>query len=129
MELSAKIKGAIKLSLTAPVLVVGLTGDLFGNSTIIEAGIPSKNLGIVNTAQGLKTPSWLYGIMKGKSSHQIVIDGIDSIDKESQEKFYELLKYKTISNVELPSDCTIIVTAKDLENVSETILRLCLLVK
>ena len=129
MVLNTKINEVIKLSKTAPVLAVGLTANLFENSTVIEASIPSKSLGIVNTATGLKTPTWLYGIMKGKSSHQIVIEGIDSIDKESQEKFYELLKYKAISDVELPKDCTIIVTAKDLKNVSETILRLCLLVK
>ena len=129
MILYSKIIEIIKLSKTAPVLAVGFAANLFENSTIIEANIPSKSLGIVSTATGVKMPNWLYGIMKGKSSHQIVINGIDSIEKENQEKFYELLKYKAISNIELPSDCNIIVTAKDLKNVSETILRLCLLVK
>ena len=119
----------IKLSLVSPVLVVGLPGDLFGNSTIIDAKIPSESLGVINTAAGLKFPTWLNGIMKGNSSHRIVIDGIDLIDKENQEKFYELLKYKAISDIKLPSDCTIIVTAEELKNVSQTILRLCLLVE
>ena len=129
MVLNSKISKIKDLSKTAPVLVLGFPSTLFGNSTILEADIPSKNLGIVNTKNGLKKPSWFNDIVKGLGSHQIVINGIDEIDKENQEKFYELLKYKAISNVELPNDCNIIVLAKELKNVSDTILELCLLVK
>ena len=129
MDLLNKIKEAIRLSKISPVLVVGIPSDLFGKSTIIEANIPPKDLGIVYTSSGLKMPEWFFGIAKGKASHQIVIDGIDLIDKEDQEKFYELLKYKAISDIDLPSDCTIIITAENLKNVSETILRLSLLVE
>ena len=129
MNPNNKINEIIKLSRTAPVLAVGYSSKSFGASTIISAGIPSAELGIVNTISGLQAPSWFYEIVKGKSSHQIVIDGIDSIDKESQKKFYELLKYKAISDVELPADCTIIVTANNINNVSQTILRLCLLAR
>lgn len=129
MVSNSKINEIVKLSKTAPVLAVGYSKEQFGQSTIIDGGISSKNLGVVNTATGLRAPTWLYGIMKGKTSHQIIIDGIDLIDKESQEKFYELLKYKAISDIDLPSDCNIIVLAKDLKEVSETIIRLCLLIK
>ena len=123
-----QVREVIKFSKMGPVLTVGLTADNFENSTVIDANIPVKELGMTNTSTGLKYPTWFSNIKEGKSSHQIVIDGIDSIDKESQEVFYELLKYKAISDINLPSDCTIIVTAKDLKNVSETIIRLCLLV-
>lgn len=129
MGLSSKINEIKELSKASPVLAVGIPLAMFGDSTIIESTIPSKSLGIVNTAKGLKAPSWFYGIVKGNQSHQIIINNIDSIDKENQEKFYELLKYKAISNVELPADCKIIVLATDLNKVSETILRLCLVVK
>jgi hypothetical protein len=129
MILNSKINEIKELSKTSPVLAVGIPLAMFGESTIIEASIPSKSLGIINTAKGIKAPSWFYGIVKGNESHQIIINNIDSIDKESQEKFYELLKYKAISDVELPADCKLIVLATDLNKVSETILRLCLLVK
>lgn len=129
MKMDAKINEIIKLSRTAPVLAVGFSSSSFGDSTVISASIPSAELGIVNTLSGLQAPSWFYEIVKGNSSHQIVIDGVDSIDKENQEKFYELLKYKAISDIDLPADCTIIVTASNINNVSETILRLCLLAR
>lgn len=129
MVLYAKLNEVIAISKTAPVLALGLPTNMFGDSTIIKSNIHSYDLGIVNSSAGLKIPTWLDGIMKGKSSHQIVIDSIDLIDKVNQEKFYELLKYKAISNVDLPLDCNIIVTASDLKKVSNTILRLCLLVK
>lgn len=129
MDLSSKINEINELSKSSPVLAVGIPIEMFEESTIIESTIPSKSLGILNTAKGLKAPSWFYGIVKGNGSHQIIINNIDSIDKESQEKFYELLKYKAISDVKLPTDCKIIVLATDLNKVSETILRLCLLIK
>ncbi|MDD4815958.1 MAG: hypothetical protein PHQ62_02320 [Clostridia bacterium] len=124
-----KLRDIIKLSKISPVLVVGLPATIFGEATVINADIPSKNLGIVNTANGLKYPSWFFEILKGTASHQIIINGIDKIDKESQEKFYELLKYKAISNVELPHDCNIIVIAENLKNVSATILNHCQVIK
>lgn len=129
MNLSSKINEIKELSQASPVLAVGIPLEIFEKSTVIESTIPSKSLGIISTAKGLEVPSWFHEIVKGNGSHQIIINNIDSIDKESQEKFYELLKYKAISDVELPADCRIIVLATDLNKVSETILRLCLLVK
>ncbi len=129
MTLNAKVNRAKQLAQTAPVLVPDCPVELFGAAVVLPAQIPSQRLGIINTAQGLQLPAWLEQIMHGDASHQIIIDGIDLIDRESQHKFYELLKYKMISGVKLPNDCTIIVLAKDLTNVAETILRLCLVVE
>ncbi len=128
MVLKSKINKIKELSKTSPVLAVGIPQEMFGESTVIEGSIPSKSLGIVNSAKGMKAPTWFYNIAKGKASHQIIINNIDLISKENQEKFYELLKYRAISDIPLPDDCTIIVLANDLNKVSETILRLCLLV-
>ncbi len=129
MASNVKVNQAKQLAKTAPVLAVDCPIEFFGAATVLPAQIPSSRLGIVNTAHGMQMPTWLDQIMHGKASHQIIIDGIDLIDRESQLKFYELLKYKMISGVELPRDCTIIVLAKDLTNVEETILRQCLVVK
>ena len=128
MNLKSKIDEVKKYSKASPVLVTGLPADIFGNSTIIKGSIPSKDLGIINTADGLQYPHWFIELSK-KESHQLVIENIDEITKESQEKFYEILKYKTISSVDLPKNCRIIVTAQDLKNVSESIMRLCLIIK
>ena len=129
MALNVKVNQAQQMAKTAPVLVVDCPIELFGAATVLSAQISSRHLGIINTAQGLQLPAWLEQIMHGKTSRQIIIDGIDTIDRESQHKFYELLKYKMISGVELPHDCTVIVLAKNLNNVEETILRQCLVVE
>lgn len=122
-------KKIIELSKISPVLVVSDKEVDFKGSTILPSKIPSKNLGVVNTATGLKCPAWFFDILKGKASHQIVIKDIDLISFYSQQKFCELLKYKTISTIELPSDCNIIVTAKDIKKVAPIILSLCQVVK
>lgn len=129
MGLNAKINAVKDLARTAPVLVLGVSAEMFGTSTVLEADIASKELGIVNTPRGLKTPRWFYELVNGNGSHQIIINNLDAIDQENQAKFYELLKYKTISTIELPADCRLIVIAHDLKKVAAKIMRLCLLVE
>ena len=97
-----------KLSAVSPVLVTGIKKEYFKNAEILPANIASKDLGIVNTSKGLKAPKWFVRVMKDDIS-TIVIDGIDSIDTESEEKFYELLKYKTISSIEFYKEIKIVV--------------------
>ena len=63
MRLSSKINEIKELSKASPVLAVGIPLAMFGDSTIIESTIPSKSLGIINTAKGLKAPSWFYNII------------------------------------------------------------------
>ena len=123
------IENIEQLAQQAPVLVIGKKVDDFKNYTLIEADIPSQDLGAINTASGVKFPKWLESIQSGKSSKKIIINNIDSLDVELQEKFYELLKYKTISSMDLPKDCTIIVLANNIENVSDTLQRLCLIIE
>ena len=45
----------------------------------------------------------------------LVINNINEIDVNEQTKFIEILKYKKISTFDLPKDCIIIVTAKNLK--------------
>ncbi len=118
-----------KLSAVSPVLVAGLAKENFKNAEILPANIASKDLGIVNTSKGLKAPMWFEHVLKSDIINTIVIDGIDSIDIESQEKFYELLKYKTISSIEFYKEIKIVVLYKDLKKVSPSILSLCQIIK
>lgn len=117
-----------KLSAVSPVLVAGLAKEDFKNAEILPAGIPSKDLGIVNTSKGVKAPKWFINVMNS-DTNTIVIDGIDGIDMESQEKFYELLKYKTISSIEFYKEIKIVVLYKDLKKVSPNIISLCQVIK
>ena len=64
-----------------------------------------------------------------KNVPQIVIKDLDKIDEYDQEKFYEILKYKAISNIDLPKDCNIIVTSNDIKKVSANIISLCQVIR
>ena len=125
MDYKTKVLDYAKIS---PVILQNGNLDDFKNAIILNASIPSKNLGIVNTKNGLKAPKWFVDVKKGENPI-IVINNLDEIDKYNQEKFYELLKYKTISNIELPLNTKIIVLAKNLENISQNILSLCMVIK
>lgn len=117
-----------QLSTISPVLVTDVTKEYFENAEILPAGISSKDLGIVNTSKGLKAPKWFVNLLKN-DINTVVIDKIDEIDMESQEKFYELLKYKTISNIEFYKEIKIVVLCKDLNKVSPNITSLCQIIK
>ena len=65
---------------------------------------------------GRSTRIWLNQILNTNTSKLLVIDKIDSIPKEEQLKFCELLKYRKISTFELPKNCVIIVTATTINN-------------
>ena len=53
-------------------------------------------------------------IINPKDAKILVIDNIDSISKEEQLKFSELLEHRKISTFNLPDNCVIIVTAKNI---------------
>ena len=125
MNFKAKVLDYAKIS---PVIL--LNGNLtdFENAIVLESTISSKNLGIVNTEKGLKAPKWIVEA-KNQKEPLIVINNLDYIDKYNQKKFYELLKYKAISNIELPVNTRIIILANDLEKISPNIINLCVVYK
>lgn len=122
--LSQKIEEILSLSKVSPIIVCGLSSKMFENAVVIDAKIDSSKLGITNTKDGLKYPEWFLDL---KNKEILIIDQIDSISKEEQEKFYELLKYKEITNTALPENIKIIVLAKDIKNVAGSTKRLCLI--
>lgn len=126
MVTQSKLKNIVKLSKTNPVLVEKVPAELFDNAVVITGDINSKQLGIVQVEKGLKAPKWFTQLNRMEGDKLLVIANVDDVKKEEQEKFYEVLKYKQISGVDLPQGTSIIVLAKDIKNVSETILRLCI---
>ena len=57
-------------------------------------------------------PNWYTKLIEKSQNGQcaLIIKGIDTIKKEEQFKFIELIKYKKISTFKIPTNCTIIVT-------------------
>lgn len=124
MKETSKNVDILKLAEFSPVLAINFDIKLLKDYVVIESNISSKDLGIINTNKGLKTPKWFYNLKKN-SLKTLIIKDIDLISIEEQEKFYEILKYKTVSGISL-GDCKIILMANDINKVSPTITNLCL---
>ncbi len=122
------LQDILKMAEISPVLVNEFKIGDFQNAIILPAEMDSKKLGIVSTKKGLKAPKWYVDAVKSDKD-TIVIDTIDKIDKYNQEKFYELLKYQSISSVPFKKHIKIIVLYCDLKNVAENIISLCQIVK
>ena len=52
-------------------------------------------------------------ILGTNASKILIIDKIDSVSKEEQLKFCELLEHRKISTFSLPENCVILVTANE----------------
>ena len=59
-------------------------------------------------------PKWYDNVLNIKENKVLVIDKIDTISKEEQLKFCELLEHRKISTFELPKNCVIIITANEI---------------
>lgn len=109
----------------APILVDFMHGEDFDNSVVLPANIDAKELNGHYEGVEFLPPKWLDEILKS-SKRLLVIDRIDSISKEEQMKFGELLEYRKISTFDLPENCVIIVTAKEInkDKINEEVLSL-----
>ena len=98
----------------APILVDFIFGQDLEDSIVLPANIDIKELNGYYDDINFMPPKWLNQILNTNTSKLLVIDKIDSIPKEEQLKFCELLKYRKISTFELPKNCLVIVTCSDL---------------
>lgn len=94
----------------APILVDFLFGKDLPYATILPANLDIKELNGHYENTEYLPPRWLNELQQN-SNNLLVIDQIDTISKQEQLKFYELLKYRKISTFALPSECRIIITA------------------
>lgn len=110
----------------APVLVDFLPINDFDFAVTIPANIDIKELNGHYEGLDFIPPKWLNEILSSTKNKMLVIDKIDTISKEEQLKFVELLKYRKISTFELPKDCLIIITANEIntEKISNEIFSL-----
>ncbi len=98
----------------APVLVDFISSKDLNEAVVLPANIDTKELNGHYDGVDFMPPKWLNEILSTNESKFLVIDKIDTILKEEQLKFCELLEYRKISTFELPKNCVIIVTANEI---------------
>ena len=97
----------------APILVDFLSGNDIKNAVILPANIDSKELNGHYDGVDFLPPKWMSEILGTNASKIVIIDKIDSVSKEEQLKFCELLEHRKISTFSLPENCVILVTANE----------------
>lgn len=107
----------------APILVDFLSGNDIKNAVILPANIDSKELNGHYDGVDFLPPKWMSEILGTNASKILIIDKIDSVSKEEQLKFCELLEHRKISTFSLPENCVILVTANEVnkDKISEEI--------
>ena len=97
-----------------PILVDFISSKDLNQAIVLPANIDAKELNGHYGGTDFMPPKWLNEILSTNESKFLVIDKIDTILKEEQLKFCELLEYRKISTFELPKNCVIIVTANEI---------------
>ena len=97
----------------APILVDFIDGSSIPNCVVLPANCEITELnGHYNNVEFV-SPEWLNKL-EGSTPTILVIDKIDSIPKNEQTKFVEILKYRQVSTFELPKNTVIVVTTKEI---------------
>ena len=109
-----------------PVLVDFIFGCDFDKAVVLPANTMVNELNGHYDNMEYVPPKWFNDLLSINGNKLLVIDKIDTISKEEQKKFIEILKYKKISTFDLPSECRIIVTANEIDKdkIDEEILSL-----
>lgn len=98
----------------APILVDFISKEDVKGSVVIPANIDNNKLNGHYDDTYFMPPKWLSKITQTNESKFLIIDKIDTISKEEQLKFCELLEHRKISTFELPKSCVILVTANEI---------------
>ena len=115
----------------APILVDFISGKDVKGAVVIPANIDNKELNGHYDGIDFMPPKWLSEITQTNESKFLIIDKIDTISKEEQLKFCELLEHRKISTFELPKSCVSIVTANEInkDKINEEIYSLVALIR
>lgn len=95
-----------------PILVDFIDGKDITGAVVLPANIDIKELNGYYDGPDFMPPKWLNEILNINSNSILIIDKIDSIPKDKQTKFVEILKYRKVSTFELPKNTVIIVAAE-----------------
>ena len=97
-----------------PILVDFIDGESIPDSVILPANCEITELNGHYDNTKFDSPEWLKKLENANTPTILVIDKIDSIPKNEQTKFVEILKYRQVSTFELPKNTVIVVTAKEI---------------
>ena len=95
----------------APILVDFISGSDMQNAVVLPANVDRSELNGHYEETEFVPPLWYKELTENEGIKLLIIDKIDSIEKQEQPKFCELLEQRKISTFELPENCIIIVTA------------------
>lgn len=98
----------------APILVDFIDENNIPNSVVLPANLEISELNGHYDNIEFVSPEWLNKLKNANTPTILVIDKIDSIPKNEQTKFVEILKYRQVSTFELPKNTVIVVTAKEI---------------
>ena len=107
------------------ILLEDITDKSFPSAVILDVNCDLSLLNGHYEGVNFVPPTW-YLELKELEKTQIpvlVINNINGVSKQEQNKFIEILKYRKISTFELPKNCVIILTCSNLKEkpVSEEI--------
>lgn len=100
----------------APILEDFIFGKDLKDAVVLPADLKREELTGHYEGEEYLPPVWYTKLPKDNTPKLLVIDNIDKISKEEQIKFGEILKYRKVSTFELPKNCVIVVTAKDISD-------------
>lgn len=114
-----------------PIIIAGISGNSLSNAIMLPATIPSDQLDIVPDDEGMNYPAWIMQMMicaRKSDKVYLVIDGLDDIDFDEQEKFYTILKHKSINGYKFPDNVQIVIAIKsgNISRISDKIATLCI---
>jgi len=98
----------------APILIDFVDSINISNTVVLPADCKMEDLTGHYIGTDYVSPKWMNQIFTTNAPTILVIDKIDSIPKDEQTKFVEILEYRKVSTFELPKNTVIIVTAKEI---------------
>ena len=111
-NLKKKLNNLLKSNKEWPIIIEGgVTKEDFVNASILPATTPSSHLGVFNDVKGLILPGWVKSVDKRKNekTNLLVIDGLDTISVEEQNKFKQILDSKSLNGYALPQNLQIVI--------------------
>ena len=103
----------------SPILLEDIPTQIFKNAVILGANCDISLLNGHYEEMDFVPPKWYIDILENSKNKYslLVIDKINQISQREQLKFVELFKYKKISTFDLPKNCVIVVTCKNLQDI------------
>lgn len=111
-----------------PIVIDFLEGKDIPNSIVLNPTLEKIELDGHYEGIEYKPPKWLETLLNDSTKIMLVIENLEKLPPEEQNKFIEILKYRQISTFEIPEDYRIIIISKDYKKLSKEIQSLTALI-